>query len=94
LTRGKGTTYISIPGTVHDRAAALGWPARHGRQQHARKIAVTIVRVGTTKKYSDGWAGAFGRGKTKAEPATKTTKAAKKPAKTSAKKKAPKARKK
>ena len=24
-------------------------------------MTVTIVRVGTTKKYSDGWEGAFGR---------------------------------
>jgi hypothetical protein len=37
---------------------------------------VTIVRVGTTKKYSEGWSGAFGKGKKTAEPAP----AAKKPA--------------
>ena len=54
---------------------------------------MTIVRVGTTKKYSEGWETAFGKGK-KAQPAAtsktvatpkKTT--AKKPAKASAKKK-------
>jgi hypothetical protein len=54
---------------------------------------VTIVRVGTTKKYSEGWEKAFGKGK-KAPPeatsksvATPKKKAAKKPAKASAKKK-------
>lgn len=59
---------------------------------------MTIVRVGATKKYSDGWSAAFGKGKSTTEPAAKTKKAAKMPAKasakTSAKKKAPKARKK
>jgi hypothetical protein len=79
---------------MHDRAAAPGWPARRGRQQHARKITVTIVRVGATKKYSDGWSAAFGKGKSTTEPAAKTKKAAKKPAKASAKKKARKAGKK
>lgn len=45
---------------------------------------MTIVRVGTSEKYADGWADAFGKGKKK-----KTTKAAKKaaPAKKKAKKK-------
>ncbi len=37
---------------------------------------MTIVRVGTTKKYSEGWSGAFGKGKNTAEP----TPVAKKPA--------------
>ena len=52
---------------------------------------MTIVRVGTTKKYSEGWASAFGKGKKAAEaaPAKKSSgkSAAKKTAKTSAKKK-------
>ena len=47
---------------------------------------MTIVRVGTTKKYSDGWAGAFGKGKNKTEPAAKTKKVTKKPAKKKARK--------
>jgi hypothetical protein len=61
-------------------------------------IAVTIVRVGATKKYSDGWEQAFGKGKKKASAtataasAKKATSAkqaatAKKAAKTSTKKK-------
>jgi hypothetical protein len=44
---------------------------------------VTIVRVGTTKKYAEGWGAAFGKGKPKVQPA--------KPAKASAKKKVAKA---
>ncbi len=54
---------------------------------------MTIVRVGTTKKYSEGWASAFGKGKKAAEAAPAPAKksaaksAAKKTAKTSAKKK-------
>lgn len=49
---------------------------------------MTIVRVGATKKYSDGWQTAFGKGKKKTAPAAKAKKAAaKKPAKASAKKK-------
>jgi len=43
---------------------------------------VTIVRIGATKKYSDGWEAAFSKGKKKATEA--------KPAKASAKKKAAK----
>jgi hypothetical protein len=58
---------------------------------------VTIVRVGTTKKYSEGWEAAFGKSK-KAAPAAATKKAAKKNvgkgAKASAKKKPVKAGKK
>lgn len=50
---------------------------------------MTIVRVGTTKKYSDGWAGAFGKGKKQAEPAAPAKKATKKKSKASTKKKAP-----
>lgn len=51
---------------------------------------MTIIRVGATKKYSDGWEAAFGgsQGKRKAAPAKKTKKAAsakKKPAKKAAK---------
>lgn len=53
--------------------------------------AVTIIRVGATKKYSDGWLSAFGKGKKQSEPAASTKKTAKKsaakPAKASAKKK-------
>jgi hypothetical protein len=57
--------------------------------------AVTIVRVGTTKKYSDGWEAAFSKGKKKsatvAKPAKKaakkSTKSAAKPAKKKAAKK-------
>jgi hypothetical protein len=58
---------------------------------------VTIVRVGTTKKYSEGWESAFGKTKKKPEPpATKkaANKTAKKTAKASAKKKPAKAGKK
>jgi hypothetical protein len=29
--------------------------------QVRKEIAVTIVRVGPTKKYSEGWEGAFGK---------------------------------
>ncbi len=49
---------------------------------------MTIVRVGTTKKYSDGWESAFGKskGKNTAAAGAKTSKA-KKAAKASAKKK-------
>ncbi|MGD9721624.1 MAG: hypothetical protein AB7O59_05950 [Pirellulales bacterium] len=43
---------------------------------------MTIVRVGATKKYTDGWESAFGKGKKKATAAP-----AKKAAKKSAKKK-------
>lgn len=53
---------------------------------------MTIVRVGTTKKYADGWETAFGKGKGKAGPAAKKAaakKAAKKPAKPAAKKRPP-----
>jgi hypothetical protein len=46
---------------------------------------VTIVRVGATKKYAEGWESAFGKGKKQTQPA----KAAKKTtAKKSAKKSA------
>jgi hypothetical protein len=44
---------------------------------------VTIVRVGATKKYSDGWESAFGKGKTKTATAAKTAS----PKKSAAKKK-------
>jgi hypothetical protein len=59
---------------------------------------VTIVRVGTTKKYSDGWDSAFAKGKKKAagavaaKPAKKAAK--KSPKKAIAAKAAPKAAKK
>ncbi len=41
---------------------------------------MTIVRVGTTKKYSEGWSGAFGKGKKTAEPASAAKKLAAKKA--------------
>ena len=47
---------------------------------------VTIIRVGTTKKYSEGWESAFSKGKKKATPAPAAKKSAKK---ASAVKKAP-----
>jgi len=54
---------------------------------------VTIVRIGATKKYSEGWAAAFGKGKKTIEPAPVGKKtsakkaAAKTPVKASAKRK-------
>jgi hypothetical protein len=45
---------------------------------NSRNNAVTIIRVGATKKYSEGWEAAFGKGKKKAVPAVATKKAAKK----------------
>ena len=50
---------------------------------------MTIVRVGATKKYSDGWDSAFGKGGKKSATPTKSAakKSAKKSAKPSAKKK-------
>jgi len=47
---------------------------------------VTIVRVGATKKYSDGWETAFSKGKKTPVTAAKAS-AKKAPAKASAKKK-------
>jgi len=100
----------SLCRTALDPSAALSlyvqfsethWRRGHGGRGQAECACwlrgtntVTIVRVGTTKKYSEGWSSAFGKGK-KAAPAEapKATKkspaksAAKKPAKTSAKKK-------
>ena len=53
---------------------------------------MTIVRVGATKKYSDGWESAFAKGKTKTAPAAaaKKSTAKKSTAKKSAKKKSAK----
>ena len=48
---------------------------------------MTIVRVGATKKYSDGWEQAFGKSKAKKSAAEKTA------AKKGAKRKASKGRK-
>ncbi len=48
---------------------------------------MTIVRVGATKKYSDGWETAFTRGKKKATAAKPKKAAAKKASKASPKKK-------
>jgi hypothetical protein len=49
---------------------------------------VTIIRVGATKKYSDGWDSAFGKGGKKTKPAAVAKKTAKKTAaKASTKKK-------
>jgi hypothetical protein len=50
---------------------------------------VTIIRVGTTQKYSDGWTSAFGGKKKAASNGTATKKTAAKVAKTSAKKSKP-----
>ena len=48
---------------------------------------MTIVRVGPTKKYSEGWETAFGKGKKRTKPATAAKKStAKKSARKSAKK--------
>ena len=58
---------------------------------------MTILRIGTNEKYSEGWAAAFGSGKKKTgkKAAKKTSKkAAKKTAKKAAKKTAKKAAKK
>jgi hypothetical protein len=38
---------------------------------------VTIVRVGATKKYTDGWDAAFGKGKKKASAGANKTSATK-----------------
>lgn len=46
---------------------------------------MTIVRVGATKQYTDGWDAAFGKSNKKTAAAKKS--AAKRPAKASAKKK-------
>lgn len=45
---------------------------------------MTIVRVGATKKYSQGWESAFGKGKRSAPPAAAVNKSAAKGAKKSA----------
>ena len=50
--------------------------------QAFERLTVTIVRVGATKKYSEGWESAFGKSKKKAAPVAKKT------AKKSTKKKA------
>lgn len=49
---------------------------------------MTIVRVGATKKYTEGWEAAFGKGKKRAKPAGAKKKAAKKATKKAAKKSA------
>ena len=55
---------------------------------------MTIVRVGTTPKYSDNWAKAFGKGNKSAAAAPAAKPAKKAAAKASAKKKPAKKRKK
>jgi hypothetical protein len=64
-------------------------PRGHSATRDGTKLerwtAVTIVRVGTTKKYSDGWDSAFAKGKKKAAAVT-AAKPAKKAAKKSPKK--------
>ena len=62
----------------------------HNRKD-SRKTTVTIVRVGATKKYSDGWESAFTKGKSKsaAPPAAKKSTAKGSPAKKASAKKAP-----
>ena len=53
--------------------------------QRSRWIAVTIVRVGSNHKYSEGWEGAFGKRKSAAKPAPAAAASAKKgPAKKAA----------
>ncbi len=60
---------------------------------------MSIIRVGATKKFSDGWEAAFGKGKkksaavAKAKPAATKVKSAKKSAKKAAGKKAAKKKK-
>ena len=55
---------------------------------------MTIVRVGATKKYSDGWESAFAKGKKKTAPAAAAKKStAKKSAKRKSAKKKSKAKK-
>jgi hypothetical protein len=58
-------------------------------------VAVTIVRVGTNKKYSEGWDSAFGKAAVKKKSAAASPKKAakKKPAPSSAKKKPAKGKK-
>lgn len=46
---------------------------------------MSIIRVGTTKKYADGWEAAFGGGKKKSAKPTKKAAKASKPAKAAAK---------
>ena len=51
------------------------WPQRDAEPpEFLRIITVTIVRVGTTKKYADGWEAAFAKGKKKAAAAVKSAK--------------------
>ncbi len=52
---------------------------------------MTIIRVGATKKYSEGWEAAFGHGKRKNEPARPAKSAAKSTAKKATAKKVAKA---
>jgi hypothetical protein len=49
-------------------------------------VAVTIVRVGTNKKYSEGWEAAFGKASPKKKSSSAKKAARKKPARSSAKK--------
>jgi hypothetical protein len=60
--------------------------AGRAKPSAAKVPNVTIVRVGATKKYSDGWESAFSKGKKKPANAAKAS-AKKSPAKASAKKK-------
>jgi hypothetical protein len=56
--------------------------ARQFRSSSTNEVTtVTIVRVGTNKKYSEGWEAAFGKGPKRAKPA----KGAKKPARSTKK---------
>ena len=54
---------------------------------------MTIVRVGATKKYSEGWDSAFGKAKKPAGTKAAAKKSAKAPAKSSMKKAAKKGKK-
>lgn len=48
---------------------------------------MSILRVGSTDKYSDGWSAAFGKGKKKASTAKASSKKKSAPKKKTAKKK-------
>ena len=79
LDRTIGLRYVGcrLVGWLRDRAARLS----NGKSRTCEATEVTILRVGTNQKYSDGWEAAFA-GKKAAGKAT----AKKKPAKKSPKK--------
>jgi len=63
----------------------MGVAERSSAIQISEVLKVTIVRVGTTKKYSDNWTTVFG-GKKKAAAPAKVSAASAKPGKKTAKK--------